>query len=244
MDVPIEVEGLIVNEINYSSSAGFNAGDWIELYNPKTASLDISNWQIKDDNNTHVFVIPEGTQIAGNGFLVLVKDAVAFSSVFPNIPYIGGLGFGFGGSDAVRVYNSDSKLLDEVYYDSVAPWPTCADNTGNTLELLTPDLDNSSAENWSCINDKGSPNAVNSPQLSIEDIDTNSIVVYPNPVENILYIKGNSETYNIEVYSLLGQLVTTAANVSEIDISFINDGIYLIKISTINSTITKQIIKF
>jgi hypothetical protein len=244
VDVPIEVEGLIVNEINYSSSAGFNAGDWIELYNPKTASLDISNWQIKDDNNTHVFVIPEGTQIAGNGFLVLVKDAVAFSSVFPNIPYIGGLGFGFGGSDAVRVYNSDSKLLDEVYYDSVAPWPTCADNTGNTLELLTPDLDNSSAENWSCINDKGSPNAVNSPQLSIEDIDTNSIVVYPNPVNNILYIKGKSAGYDIEVYSLLGQRVMTASNVNEIDVSLFNEGVYLIRVSTENTTTVKRIVKF
>jgi hypothetical protein len=220
------------------------ARDWIELYNPKTASLDISNWQIKDDNNTHVFVIPEGTQIAGNGFLVLVKDAVAFSSVFPNIPYIGGLGFGFGGSDAVRVYNSDSKLLDEVYYDSVAPWPTCADNTGNTLELLTPDLDNSSAENWSCINDNGSPNAVNSTGLSIEDIDTNSIAVYPNPVNNMLYIKGKSAGYDIEVYSLLGQRVMTASNVNEIDVSLFNEGIYLIRVSTENTTTVKRIVKF
>jgi len=142
------------------------------------------------------------------------------------------------------VYNSDSKLLDEVYYDSVAPWPTCADNTGNTLELLTPDLDNSSAENWSCINDKGSPNAVNSPQLSIEDIDTNSIVVYPNPVNNMLYIKGKSAGYDIEVYSLLGQRVMTASNVNEIDVSLFNEGVYLIRVSTENTTTVKRIVKF
>tara|TARA_B110000027_G_scaffold57454_1_gene62219 strand:+ start:2209 stop:6585 length:4377 start_codon:yes stop_codon:yes gene_type:complete len=244
VDVPIEVEGLVINEINYKSSVTFNPGDWIELYNPKAGTIDISNWQIKDDNDTHVFVIPEGTQIAGNGFLVLVKDAAAFSSVFPNIPYIGELDFGFGGSDAVRVYNSDSKLMDDVSYDSIAPWPTCADETGNTLELIAPDLDNSLPESWSCINDNGSPNAVNSTGLSIEDIDTNSIVVYPNPVKNMLYIVGNSAGYDIEVYSLLGQRVMTASNVNEIDVSLFNEGVYLIRVSTENTTTVKRIIKF
>ncbi|MGB2299210.1 MAG: PEP/pyruvate-binding domain-containing protein [Flavobacteriaceae bacterium] len=242
--VPVEVEGLVINEINYRSSLSFNPGDWIELYNPKSAAVDISNWQIRDDNNTHIFVIPEGTQIAGNGFLVIVKDAAAFSSAFPSTPYMGELGFGFGGTDAVRVYNSESKLMDDVYYDSIAPWPTCADETGNTLELITPDLDNTLAENWSCINDNGSPNAVNSPGLSIEDVDSNSIALYPNPVKNTLYIKGNSGSYDIEVYSILGQRVMTAFDVNEIDVTSFNEGVYLIRVSTETTTTVKRIIKF
>lgn len=242
--VPIEVEGLIINEINYSSSTAFNAGDWIELYNPKALTIDISNWQIKDDNNTHVFIIPEGTQIAGNGFLVIVKDAAAFSSVFPNIPYIGELDFGFGGSDAVRVYNSDSKLKDDVYYDSIAPWPICADETGNTLELMSPDLDNALPGSWSCINDNGSPNAVNSPGLSVEDVNSNSIALYPNPVKNTLYIKGQSGSYDIEVYSILGQRVMTAFGVNEIDVRSFKEGVFLIRISTETTTTVKRIIKF
>ena len=242
--VPIEVEGLVINEINYRSSLSFNPGDWIELYNPKSAAVDISNWQIRDDNNTHIFVIPEGTQIAGNGFLVIVKDAAAFSSVFPNIPYIGELDFGFGGSDAVRVYNSDSKLKDDVFYDSIAPWPICADETGNTLELMSPDLDNALPGSWSCINDNGSPNAVNSPGLSIEDVNSNSIALYPNPVKNTLYIKGQSGSYDIEVYSILGQRVMTAFGVNEIDVRSFKEGVFLIRISTKNRTTVKRFIKF
>ena len=242
--VPIEVEGLVINEINYRSSLSFNPGDWIELYNPKSTAIDLSNWQIRDDNNTHIFVVPEGTQIAANGFLVFVKDAAAFSSVFPNIPYIGELDFGFGGSDAVRVYNSDSKISDEVYYDSVAPWPTCADETGNTLELITSDLDNELPENWSCINDNGSPNAVNSPGLSVDDVDSNSIALYPNPVKNTLYIKGNSGSYDIEVYSILGQRVMIDFDVNEINLTSFNEGVYLIRVSTETTTTVKRIIKF
>ena len=53
--IPVEVEGLVINEINYRSSVGFNPGDWIELYNPKSAAIDLSNWLIKDDNNYTYF---------------------------------------------------------------------------------------------------------------------------------------------------------------------------------------------
>ena len=155
---------------------------------------------------------------------MFVKDESDFSSVFPNIPYIGELDFGFGGSDAVRVYNSDSKLMDEVDYESETPWPTCADGTGNTLELITPDLDNSLPESWNCINENGSPNAVNSGELSIQEINLNLIKVYPNPVKNILYITGNSAAYDIELYSLIGQRVLIASNVNEIDVSSFNEG--------------------
>ena len=60
-----------------------------------------------------------------------------FESVFPNIPYIGELGFGFGRSDSVRLYNLEEDLEDQVSYTSEEPWTTCADETGNTLELIS-----------------------------------------------------------------------------------------------------------
>lgn len=242
--VPIEVESLVINEINYRSSVAFNAEDWIELYNPKSISIDISNWQIKDDNNAHIFVIPEGTQIEGNGYLVIVKDAAAFSSVFPDIPYIGELDFGFGSSDAVRLYNSESKLMDIVEYDSEDPWPTCAYETGNTLELIEPDLDNTLAENWSCINENGSPNAVNNNALSVETNQLEFVTVYPNPVKNTLYISGNAATYDIEIYSMLGQRVWSAKNTDKVDMRLLKDGVYLVKVRSENVTTVKRIIKF
>ena len=60
----------------------------------------------------------------------------------------------------MRLYNSHGTLLDEVYYDSELLWPSCADETGNTLELISPDLDNLLPENWNCINENGSPKAI------------------------------------------------------------------------------------
>jgi hypothetical protein len=126
----------------------------------------------------------------------------------------------------------------------ISDWPTCADGTGNTLELITPDLDNSLPESWNCINENGSPNAVNSGELSVQEISVALISVYPNPVTNTLYIKGNLEAYEIEVYSLLGQHMMTVSNTNKIDVSLFNEGVYLVKISAGNQTTIKRIIKF
>lgn len=240
--VPVKVKSqVVINEINYNSSDAFNPSDWIELYNSQPTSIDLSNWQIKDDNDNHVFVIPEGTQIEGNDYLVIVKNEMNFVSVFPNIPYAGELSFGFGQADAVRLFNPWDKLMDEVYYTSEQPWPSCANGTGNTLELISPDLDNSLPESWNCINTYGSPKAINDTSNSGE---ASAVIIYPNPVQNILYVEGNSGAYSIEIYSLIGQLVKAVSNVNEIDVSLLSQGVYLIRISNENISTTQRFIKF
>ena len=240
--VPVKVKSqVVINEINYNSSDDFNPSDWIELYNSKSTTIDVSNWQIKDNNDNHVFVIPEGTQIEANGYLVIVKNEMNFVSVFPNIPYIGELSFGFGQIDAVRLFNSVEKLMDEVYYNFETPWPNCANGIGNTLELISPDLDNSLPESWNCINTHGSPKAIND---NSNDGAVSDVIIYPNPVQNILYVKGSSEAYSIEIYSLIGQLVKTVSNANEIDVSLLSQGVYLIRISNENVSTTQRFIKF
>ena len=347
--VRVEIESVIINEINYRSSDEFSPNDWIELYNPKSYLIDLSDWQIRDDNNNHIFYIPESTQIEPEGFLVIVRDELDFSSSYPGIPHIGELGFGLGGSDAVRLFNSASKLIDEVDYDTdnsnpncdhtlnmidsygdgwngnavsvvvngqivveeatfqngyfedilfeathgdtiqliwysgswseevsfeildgygniissghygdtledenvlafcsenVSDWDLCADGTGYTLELISPELDNSVAENWDCINEFGSPNAPNTSNLSIpSNVQLDNIRIYPNPVDDILQISGNRESYNIEIYSLTGQKLYTAFNISNVDMSPYANGIYIIKVYHGNSLTIKRIIK-
>ncbi|MDG1375298.1 MAG: CotH kinase family protein [Flavobacteriaceae bacterium] len=234
---------IVINEINYKSSLDFNADDWIELYNPNSSSIDLSNWQIKDNDDAHIFIIPQGTLIEGNGYMIFVKDESDFISVLPNINYIGELGFGLGGSDAVRLYNSTGTLQDEVSYESIAPWPVCADETGNTLELIAPDLDNSLPENWDCINENGSPSAINSEVLATEDFKNDSIIIYPNPVKSILYIGHVNDRFDIEVYSILGQKVTSVVATNQLDLSKFDQGVYFVRVKTKNNTFVRRVVK-
>jgi len=234
---------IVINEINYRSSPDFNADDWIELYNPNSSSIDLSNWQIKDNDDSHVFIIPQGTLIEGDGYLVIVKDELDFTSVYPNIIYIGELGFGLGSSDSVRLYNSTGTIQDVVAYESVTPWPICADTTGNTLELITSNVDNSLPENWDCVNENGSPNRINSKTQSVEDFSNDSILVYPNPVKSIVYIGQTNDKFDIEVYSILGQKVASVMATNQLDLSRYDEGVYFLRIKIKNNTIVKRVIK-
>jgi hypothetical protein len=239
------LDPIVINEINYKSNDDYKSDDWIELYNPNIVAADLSNWQVKDDDDSHVFNIPEGTTIDAEGFLVIVKDESDFISVFPDeTNYIGEMDFGFGGSDSVRLFDAESNLIDEVAYLSDAPWPTCADETGYTLELKSPELDNALPENWDCFNLKGSPNAINNTGLSINDFSNNPITIYPNPTNSLLYLSKINEPFNVQIYSTLGQLVLSQANSNILEVNHLAKGMYYIKISTKNSRQTSSFVKY
>jgi len=171
--------GIVINEINYNSSDDFDPEDWVELYNPSESPINIGNWKLKDEDNDHVFPIPENTILSGGDHLVLCKDATAFESQFPEVTnFIGDLGYGLGGGgDMVRLFDSNDTLMDEVEYDDEDPWPEQADGEGPTLELIYPYLDNSLAENWAASEGYGSPgreNANNDCDEELGDINGDS----------------------------------------------------------------------
>ena len=238
-------ELIVINEINYNSSADFKSNDWIELYNPNAYEVDLSLWKLKDNDDTHVYTIPEGTNIAGEGFVVAVKDAADYTARFPDaVNYIGELGFGLGSSgDSVRLYDSSEILQDQVSYTSESPWPSCANDTGYTLELKDPELDNSIAQNWDCINLNGSPNAPNIEPLSSPTTNKLSPVIFPNPSRSVLNIIGNSPMFEVTVYNVAGQKLMQAKGVNQIEVASLTAGIYFIKINEINSEVTLKFIK-
>lgn len=129
------------------------------------------------------------------------------------------------------MYDQNGTLQDEVYYQSDAPWPDCADETGDTLELIFPELDNSLPQNWDCINPNGSPNAINNGLISVDDFSMDQIKIYPNPVQRTLYISGLSEITKIEVYSVMGQRVLVDYDTSNINVSQLSQGLYYLILS-------------
>lgn len=80
---------------------------------------------------------------------------------------------------------------------------------------------------------------------SITELElTQNISVYPNPTSGIINIvesKGNSKIKSISVYDISGKLIQSINNVSSIDISNLNNGLYTLQIHTSNGIATKQV---
>ena len=159
---------MVINEINYNSSLGFDLEDWVELHNYSDSSINIGNWKLKDDDDDNIFTIPENTILSAGDYIVLCENAIAFSSaftiLFPEVTnYIGDLGFGLKiEGDQVRLFDSNGSPIDSVKYDDIAPWPTGPDGTWPTLELIHPSRDNTLGENWDSSTESGTPGAENS----------------------------------------------------------------------------------
>jgi hypothetical protein len=78
--------------------------------------------------------------------------------------------------------------------------------------------------------------------------DTKNMIVYPNPIEDILFVEGLNETdIQVQIYSLLGKPITVVSNYNDgklkIDLAELPKGIYILKLSTNNTNSTKRIVK-
>ncbi len=80
--------------------------------------------------------------------------------------------------------------------------------------------------------------------LGLETIDLATVTLYPNPTSDVLTIS-NVENATIEIYNILGQVMTIKTNISNqetIDVSGYAAGAYMAKISNAGVTTTKKFV--
>jgi len=71
-----------------------------------------------------------------------------------------------------------------------------------------------------------------------------TVVVYPNPVKDILYLQLNnfSTIQSVKIYDLKGKIILEDKN-NIINVSNLAKGLYIVKIATKEGEFTKKIIK-
>lgn len=84
--------------------------------------------------------------------------------------------------------------------------------------------------------------------VGIEETSQNSLNIYPNPAQNFIQWQSDSELAQLSIYSMTGQLLEEYRNlntINQIDISYLNNGIYLIKtLNKSGESFTQKLKKF
>jgi len=81
------------------------------------------------------------------------------------------------------------------------------------------------------------------PSLGVNDQNLTNISIYPNPVKDKLFIQGLSNVSKVSVYNVLGKLVLSKMNSSEIYLDNLERGIYIINIRDENRETVLKFIK-
>ena len=83
------------------------------------------------------------------------------------------------------------------------------------------------------------------PELSVDEFSFQNITLYPNPVENTLYIQSNIYDIQVEVYTILGKSYSLKklVNSNQIDVSELVSGLYFVKLKKGSQTTIKRFIK-
>lgn len=78
-------------------------------------------------------------------------------------------------------------------------------------------------------------------QLTSEE----SLRIYPNPTHDLLYVRFDSDNFNVSVYSNLGQLILLKENNHEsveIDLSSVSKGVYFVEVKNKDGKIIKKLL--
>ncbi len=148
-EIPIEATdlnlGLVINEIHQNPAAVSDAdGEWVEITNTSSENINLNGLILRDNGNeTHT--ISTNVWVAPDAFIILGAEG--------NIEVNGGVSVDYEYSDfslsnlwdEVIIEHPSGVILDEVHYDNGVTFP---DESGISMMLLSPEMDNSIGGNW------------------------------------------------------------------------------------------------
>lgn len=244
------VGDIIITEIMQNPSAAADAdGEYFEVYNTTGSAIDMIGWTISDaDSESHT--IGSTLVVPANGYAVLGinSDSVTNGGVSVDYQYSG---FNLANGADEIIISCSSNVIDQVSYDG---GPTFPDPNGASMELSTTAMnstDNDNGANWGTATstfgsgDKGTPGAANDFTLSAKQFEANNFKMYPNPT-SLGYVKllsKNNAPMTVSVFDLLGkQVLYKAVKNNTVDVSSLKTGLYLMKVTQDNASITKKLV--
>lgn len=172
---PLPRYSLIINEIMPAPLS--SSCEWLELFNPGTAAVDLSRWALAGKADSHgdraIIALPAGSgEIQPDGYTVIAADSSILLQ-FPEITSLENATLLILNRSSLSLSNADDEILlldpsgaciDSIWYQENWHHPMQASTTGISLELMQPDFHAFGSSAWgSCTAPEGgTPGARNS----------------------------------------------------------------------------------
>lgn len=227
-------EDLVISEIMYNAGTGTDSLEFIEIYNRSNQAIPMGGLRLSRSMSgvLGVYTLP------AKGLYIIASDSLRAGRFYGKSFQQWGTGFLNNGGATIVLSNSAGTVLDSVNYDDAAPWPTAADGTGPSLELMDANSDNNVGNNWRP-STTGTGKSVGgtaifaSPgeyKLTVGTRELGrpaySFKVYPNPVRERLYF---SKQLSGNVYNVIGQWVRRFQKVDQLDVQNLSKGLYILQ---------------
>ena len=234
----------------YVEGNSFNKA--LEIVNLTNTSVDLSSYSIKRNGNGGTSwdssLSLSGSIASGDVFVVINSDAPdATLQAEADLKINNVAPMTFNGNDPIGLFKND------VLIDIIGAFNSGGGNFAKDITLRrksnisSPNTTFQLATEWetfpqNTFNDIGMHTSV----LSTNDKYFEEVRVYPNPVKtSLLYIK-TKQSLTVEFFNVLGKRILqqqVTPNNNKVDVSNLNKGIYLIKLSSEQGSITKKLIK-
>ncbi len=231
----------------YVEGSGTNKA--LEIANFTGATVNLSNYSLKLNSNggaiwNYVYSFPGSASINNEDVYVIANSGLNAACQSQQDDVNNSI-INFSGNDAIGLFKND-VLIDII--GTFQDGTTFAQNVTlirkETISMPNPVFD---INEWNTVaQDDCSDLGTHNQTLSIDSFTTESFKIYPNPVKDILSIQiNNSIETQIEIFDVLGKKVYSnyIYNSSDINLNQIKKGIYILRITQENKSITKKLIK-
>jgi hypothetical protein len=139
------VPTVVINEIHYNSPDNTVREEFVELYNPSDASVDVSQWRVRGGID---YFIPAETIMEAHSFLVIAENPATIQSRYGVTALGPWSGLINNEGEEITLRDALDDVLDRVDFKVEFPWPIASDGEGASMQLVNPSLDNNLGSSW------------------------------------------------------------------------------------------------
>lgn len=144
--------------------------------------------------------------------------------------------------------NLKNGVYDFASWDEVFSYSLPLANNPNLQTICVDDISqNGISETQYLLTELGTNSTVNiSTECLLKSgsfVKQDILLIYPNPLNNLLNIESNDKIRSVEVSNNLGQSILKAGEANQVDVSNLSAGIYFIKVNSEKGKSTQKFIK-